>query len=110
MRTCFCLSAFLCVRESLCIRERQRQSFALREERPLTSTEAFASGLRPAGVDAYGLQPSGIDSPMLPIFSSVSVSLPPLPSPSLRFPCYPLPPSLPLPLASTAFGVGLWPP
>src|SRR6218665_1663534 len=111
MRTCFCLSAFLCVRESLCIRERQRQSFALREERPLTSTEAFASGLRPAGVDAYGLQPSGIDSPMLPIFSSVSVSLPPLPSPSLRFPCYPLPPSIPppLPLASNAFGVGLRP-
>src|SRR6218665_229263 len=83
VRTRFCLSAFLCVRES----------FALRERRPLTSTEAFDSGLCPAGGEASGLQPSGIDSPMLPIFSAVSVSLPPLPSPSLSFPCYPLPPS-----------------
>src|SRR6218665_1652628 len=94
MRTCFCISAFLCVRERVCVRERQRQSFALREGRPLTSTEAFASGLRPAGGEASGLQPSGIDLPMLPIFSSVPVSLPPLPSPSLSFPCYPLHPSL----------------
>src|SRR6218665_2630815 len=105
MRTCFCLSAFLCVRERVCVRERQRQSFALREGRPLASTEAFASGLRPAGGEASGLQPSGIDSPMLPIFSSVSVSLPPLPPPhSLSPPTPSLPPSLPL--ASNAFGVG----
>src|SRR6218665_3764849 len=106
MRTCFCISAFLCVRERVCVRERQRQSFALREGRPLTSTEAFASGLRPAGGEASGLQPSGIDLPMLPIFSSVSVSLPPPPPPSLSTPAIPtLPPSLHL--ASNAFFVGL---
>src|SRR6218665_302511 len=70
-------------RERACVRERQRQSFALREGRPLTSTQAFASWLRPAGGEASGLQPSGIDSPMLLIFSSVSVSLPPSLLPSL---------------------------
>src|SRR6218665_2299660 len=85
-----------CACERVCVRERQRQSFALREGRPLTSTEAFASGLRPAGGEASGLQPSGIDSPMLPIISSVSVSLPPLPPPHSLSPAIPsLPPSLP---------------
>src|SRR6218665_1226561 len=48
--------------------------------RHLVSTDAFASGLRPAGGEASGLQPSGIDSPTLfPLLSPPSLppSLPP---------------------------------
>src|SRR6218665_1948688 len=58
--------------------ERQRHSFALLEGRPLASTKAFASGLRPAGGEASGLQPSGVDSPTLsPAIPSLPLSLPP---------------------------------
>src|SRR6218665_896516 len=63
--------------------ERQRQSFALREGRHLVSTDAFASGLRPAGGEASGLPPSGIHSPILfPLLSPPSLGTSPSCMPS----------------------------
>src|SRR6218665_4157636 len=78
---CFCLSIFLCVRESLCSGEAETE---------LRPAGGEASGfhrclrlaLRPLGGEASGLQPSGIDSPTLfPLLSPPSLGRP---SPSCR--------------------------
>src|SRR6218665_2928592 len=93
MRTCFCLSAFLCVRESLCWGEAET------ELRPAGGEASdFHRGLRLRALPwgRGGLWPPTIwyrFAYAAYILLCVRLS-PSSPLPSLSFPCYPLPPSL----------------